>query len=369
MIMRAHTAGTVDQLDLARLENVVRPFDRVASIYLAGTPVDANVDRPLDLDLRLRAIFAELVRAAAPPSLSDAVREHLVGYDSPHPVAVFAGGDRVLLAHPAPGADWPDQAAYAAPAHVLPLLDWLAAHPPYVEVVTDRTGADITAVARGATAGRTTTIVGPDDEIERNAPGGWAQPRYQRRAEDSWRHNAGAVADAAVRALRRVQADLLVVAGDVRAVQLLVDHLPHRWPRVRQIPGGRRPDGSDAARLAGIAERAAYADAITAARVAEFVDASRGIAAQGVDDTVAALAAGNVRTLLVNPDAAPGRRAWFGPEELCLSRLGERRPPAHEGALVDVAVRAALLTHAQVYVVGPTTVPLVDRLGGLCRYP
>jgi hypothetical protein len=109
---------------------------------------------------------------------------------------------------------------------VVALLAFRQRHPPYVVVVTDRTGADLTLVPRGAVTGATWTVIGPDDEIERNAPGGWAQARYQRLAEDSWQHNAAAVAREVTHALHQVDARLLLVAGDVRAVQLLRDQLP-----------------------------------------------------------------------------------------------------------------------------------------------
>ncbi|MEJ3748932.1 spore germination protein GerW family protein [Actinomycetes bacterium KLBMP 9797] len=114
----------------------------------------------------------------------------LPGY--PADQAVFAAQGELRLTHALPGAAQPDLAAFGAPARVGPLLTWLRRHPPHVVVVTDRIGADLTAVPRGAVAGLERTVVGPDDEVERNAPGGWSQPRYQRRAEDAWQHNAGA---------------------------------------------------------------------------------------------------------------------------------------------------------------------------------
>ncbi|HET9142214.1 hypothetical protein [Actinophytocola sp.] len=110
-----------------------------------------------------------------------------------------------------------------------------------------RTGADIHTGAGGGQPPRITSVLGPDDEIERNAPGGRAQSRYQHRAEDSWQHNAGAVAGAR----------LLVISGDVRAVQLLEERLP-AWIRtettIRHITGGRSPDGSQPRRAETVVE-------------------------------------------------------------------------------------------------------------------
>jgi hypothetical protein len=153
-----------------------------------------------------------------------------------------------------------------------PLLSWLQRHPPHVNVVTGPRRR----CRRCAADGVTVTVVGPDDEIERNAPGGWAQPRYQRRAEDSWQHNATEVADVTTRALSTVGAGLLLVAGDVRAVQLLEDRLrgTTRTPASRSAmcPAA----GSPTARRATVAELvAAHAEQRTAALLGQF-DAERG---------------------------------------------------------------------------------------------
>jgi Bacterial archaeo-eukaryotic release factor family 2 len=135
------------------------------------------------------------------------------------------------------------------------VVNALAGRPAYVAVAIDRAAAEITSVHGAGGASHTVTVVGPDDEIERNAPGGWSQPRYQRRAEDSWRHNAGAVLDAALQAARQVDTRMVLVAGDVRAVQLLQEQLGRHQhePTIRHLPCGRSPDGSADARHSAIA--------------------------------------------------------------------------------------------------------------------
>jgi len=246
------------------------------------------------------------------------------------------------------------------------------ARPPYVLVVTDRTGADVTAVPRGAATGRTTVVIGPDDEIERNAPGGWSQPRFQRRAEDSWHHNAVAVAEEVTRALHRVDATLLLVAGDVRAVQLLRDGLPgavRRTVTLRQVPGGRQPDGSAAARAEAVAKAVqAYAAELSADLLKRFLDlrGPGGAAVEGADATLAALAAGRVDTLLVVDDPADERVAWFG--EGVVARL-DGAPPLTSGRLAVVAIRAALLSDADVHIVTATEAEeIAEGIGALTRF-
>jgi len=103
-----------------------------------------------------------------------------------------------------------DRAGFRSPPPLLALLAWTQERPPYVDVVVDRSGADLTFCAGAAEPVHRTSVLGSDDEIERNAPGGWSQPRYQQRAEDSWRHNAGQVADAVSRQVTAISAqDLL----------------------------------------------------------------------------------------------------------------------------------------------------------------
>ncbi len=181
MVVTAMTA------DVDEIRELVRPVYPTASVYLARPPAETDVDR----------YFAEL--SAYPEEL-----------------AVFAAEGEIRMVRRLSGGVDRDIAGYAAPARLGPLLAWLQRHPAYVVAVVDRTGADLTSVPAGALAGPTRVVAGPDDEVERNAPGGWSQPRYQRRAEDSWPHNAAAVAEAVGEELHRVHADLLLVAGDVR---------------------------------------------------------------------------------------------------------------------------------------------------------
>jgi hypothetical protein len=369
-------------LDITTVRDLVRPLDPVASVYLGLTPATPTVDTGEDLYLRWRSLGKGLGEQGADRSTVDAIGRHLAGQPVfPTELAIFATGGAVLLAQPIPGGARFDRGRFAAPADVVPLLAWLHRHPPYVVVVIDRAGADVTAVPGGVMSGSTAVVTGPDDEIERNAPGGWAQPRYRRRAEDSWRHNAAAVADATTRALRDLPARLLLVAGDVRATQLLREHLPAQIRRdvtLRHLPGGRSPDGSTAARQEAIAQAVTgYAADTTTALLDRFTERDPAGAVEGLAATLAALAAGRVATLFVADDPDDTRTAWYSPHVLCAAAVndipdgdghGDGRWPAR-GRLVDVAVRAALLTDADVRVVDIAAGRFAQSIGALCRYP
>jgi hypothetical protein len=366
------------------LVEVLRLRSPVASVYL-GPGLAPTPDPDLEWEARWQTLADQLRRNGADGGTVEAIRRE-IPYFSPARAAVggaeqgvFAADGEVLHAVRLPGLDCPDLAAFAAPAHVLPALAWLQDRPPVVLVVTDRTGADIRACPGGAAPEETFFVQGPDDEIERNAPGGWSQPRYQHRAEDSWQHNAAEVARAAARALRRTGARLLVLSGDVRAVQLLRERLP-RWVRrtvaVRQISGGRSADGSGDTRGERLAEVARCgAREHTADLLARFAErrAPSGLAVEGAAGTLAALAVGRVATLLVAPVPDDKRIAWFGGQPTEVAPAGEEAPPGwterHSGPLTDVAVRAAMLTGADVRVVQPDTPNSpAEGIGGLCRF-
>ncbi len=368
--------NTVDTaLDLSAVRGLARPLDPVASVYLGLATSNPTLDAGEDLDLRWRSIGSRLASEGADPATIDAIGSVVAGTTSyPMELALFAASGQVRLGHHIPGGAPFDRARFGAPADLVPLLRWLQRHPPHVVVLTDRTGADMTTVPAAAAAGSTRTVVGPDDEIERNAPGGWSQPRYQRRAEDSWQHNAAAVAEAVTRALRESRAGLLLVAGDVRAVQLLREHLPpavRRQVTVRDLPGGRGHDGSEAARQAAIVEAVdGYVADRDRAALERFTERGPGGTVEGVPATLAALAAGRVDTLFVADDTDDERTAWYAPHVLCAATrdeiardAGAGQPAA--GRLVDVAVRAALLTDAEVRVMHG---PFQDRIGGVCRF-
>jgi hypothetical protein len=89
---------------------------------------------------------------------------------------------------------------------------------------------------------------------------------------------------------------------------------------------------------------------------------------KGIPATLAALAAGRVATLFVADDPDDERTAWFGPDVLCATGRDAIGGTASRGRLIDVAVRAALLTDAEVRIVDVAAGRFIDGIGGLCRF-
>jgi hypothetical protein len=314
-----------------------------------------------DLGLRRRAVLDTLARTKAEPAaLEDAKRaldDVPLGFGA---LAVFVGREGGTVTLPMPGAQIPDQAAKNAVPHVMPYLQWRQERPSYVMVMLDRAGADVTVQPAADGKPQTTTVQGPDDEIVRNAPGGWSQGRHQNRAEDSWQHNSGRAAEAAAEALSRSGARLLLVGGDVRAAQYFQERLP-AWVgqdvAVKAIPGSRHPDGSHELRDWEIADVTREFCEERARKWIEDVNAQSGpdgLGVQGIAATIHALARGQVHTLLISPELTVPEPAvaWFGrgPMDISEHRSGITSPetPAFSGPVAEVMVRAAVMTGADV---------------------
>ena len=353
----------------------------VLTAYLNAPFPGPGVD---DTDLRLRALLAKLRSSGAPPDALRAMGSVLETLQPGQPpAAVFVGADGQTRMFRLPGADVADQAHCAAVPHVLPLLRWRQQHPAFTAVLLDRAGADLVVKAAGAAQPVHAEAAGPDDVIERNAPGGWSQGRYQNRAEDSWQHNAGRAAEAVADALAAAGADLLIVGGDVRAEQYFLDRLPARVRSevtIKTIPGGRSPDGSQdhrAEEVEAAVQQYVKEDSLRTLTRVKDRSGPGGRAVQGPAATIHALARGQVDVLLLAPDE-PGTgseptTAWFGPLPTDISehRTGVLVPdgqPRH-GPLAEVLTRSAVLTDADVRILpgGLADAP-PHGVGALCRF-
>lgn len=348
----------------------------VMSVYF---DLEVRPEQEQTAALRWHALAGRLTEQGADAASVKVLSREMPPLPGSGVLVVFAAGGSVLHTQRMPGSSQPDLALCGALPHLPPLLAWRQEHPPYVLAIVDRTGADLYAYARGATGAVHQVVAGSDDEIERNAPGGWSQMRYQHRAEDSWEHNAVRVAQALSDVLARLPARLLLLAGDVRAVQYLTNHLPvwvRREVSIRRVSGSRSEDGARQERAAQVvAETRRAASEETAAVLRELAEArcpaGRGV--EGVRATLDALARGQVRTLVVAHDPQDARMAWFGPAPTDVadrrSVLQRGGTPAVRARMADVAIRAALLTGAQLRVLAPDT-PGAPRqgIGALCRY-
>ncbi|MBX6388829.1 MAG: hypothetical protein IRZ08_07485 [Frankia sp.] len=359
----------------ARIDQLVTEPGPFVTVYLGQS--EHLDDLGPERGLRWRSLREQLARDGADEATLRAVDAVIPELDQENAArAIIASASRLRLCEKL-HINVPDRATWGALPSVVPLIADEQSRVPAVVVETDRTGARIEITEDGENVRFAGEVKGPDDEIERNAPGGWSQRRYQDRAEDSWAHNAEQVAKAVTDVAERVDAGVVAVSGDVRAVQLLREHLPPRVaPLLRELHhAGPHPNGDRLRERELVELVSAEAQARSADLLARFVEErGRGEAADGVADTLAALARAQAETVLVADDPADDRVAWFGPgpgevadspDQLAAITRGQPRA----ARLTDVAVRAARATGATVHALptglngGPSA-----GMGAILRY-
>jgi hypothetical protein len=213
------------------------------------------------------------------------------------------------------------------------------------------------------------TKVGAEDDFLANG-------RYQHHTEEIWKRNEAQVAEAIDEVVKDSGAELLVVTGDVRARQLLVDQLgqdldagrPELPATTRQVDASREELDAELHRsIAGILAAEEY-DALQRLETGR----NDGLAETDFAGVVRALQQAQVDTLLVTSGStqmptliALDREPWVAvtsDEALGAGELGA--VPA-----ADALVRAAILTDAQVIVVSPTELPAGASAAAVLRWP
>jgi hypothetical protein len=261
---------------------------------------------------------------------------------------------------------------------VVPLLRHQARHAPVVVVRADREGADIEVVtAAGGPALDGTSSDGSTEHIRKVQVGGWRHSHYQRVSENVWRGNAENAAVEAGRLLERNAATLVLVSGDVRARQLLVDALPDRVPVV-QVEGDTRADGAstvavDLTVARSLDERAAREEdeAVRRWRAVHDDEDTRDRTTDDLPGTVRALQQGGIDELLLVPSVLRTRHLQGGPAGTDVALPGA--PVFWDGEVhpvpADLAlIRAAALTGATVQLVELESGALTDGVAARLRW-
>jgi hypothetical protein len=355
----------VHQAEIARVFEADGPF---TSVYL---DTEGDVEQAADrVALRWKNLRGSMLAAGVPEATVAAIDPLVEGsYMAGATLAVIAAVDGPRYAANLPDPPPRDTLLrHGALPDVVPLLAAAQAAVPHVAVLTDRTGADMAARGVADEAARAERVEGRvTPHLHKPQAGGWSQPRFHHRAEAIWESNASEVADALARLVDQVRPRFVAAAGDVRALQLLREQAPKRVRELLCVVGGE---------LGALEAVFAEADKLAAATVEadnralldrfaeELGQAATGAeggaqAVEGAVATLAALARGQVATLLLTGLFLDDRRtAWFGPAptDVAADRdalVGLGVPGPVEGRLVDVAVRAALGTGAEVRVLDP----------------
>ncbi|MFC7549922.1 Vms1/Ankzf1 family peptidyl-tRNA hydrolase [Plantactinospora sp. GCM10030261] len=346
-----------------------------ASVYLDASR-DTEDAAPA-LDLRWRALREELDHQGAEPRTLDAldavIRQHTPRIGD-YGLAAFATDGQVVLTDYLTAPPRRDLAAHGPLPHTMPLVAQKGERVPWVRVVVGLTGADVDGVSAGEVARRAHVHGAERYPIHRAQPGGWSQSRYQREAMTSWKRNAGDGAAATADLAERLGAEVVVVAGEPRARQLLAAQLPRWWQdRVVQIDAGSPAWGAKTEALDDMtAQAVAEAAAERVARARDRFGMQEDVGG-GLDAVVEALQRGQVDTMLIVDDPSSTDQLWVGPEATDIAT----RPDGLAGLAArpqrvraDAAlIRALAGTDADVTVLGRDEAPdLPDGVGAVLRF-
>lgn len=398
-------------MDLRFLSSVYESGGPYASVCLEPRPV-GGPETATEVELRWEGLCRRLAAAGADDATLTALAGRIVpdrpGGSAGHGRMLIGCGGRVVLdreltsdgpdngggadpvtvatARQEPPAETEirqllrDSARWAPLPHVLPLL--LATGRPlsHVVVVADRIGADIhlTTAAAGTTAAQLSTVDGADQPLHKVQAGGWSHRRFQQRAENRWERNAALVADAVSRLAVRHRAELVLLAGDVRARAAISERLPSavRPLVVETEHGGRAPGAADGPLRAETRRiLSAHARAVHSSTVDRFAVERdhRGRAVEGLGPVVSALRGGQVEALLLRPVAHPTHRLWTGdnPVDIAVTRTELERDGVEEyvrDRADSVLLRACAATAAAVELLRPTDPAITDGVGAILRF-
>src|SRR4051812_29665545 len=295
-------------MDVSFLEHVFSSPGPYATVCADVTHTTENADT--ELDLRVRAVAEKLTGQGAPETVAEAVRGRLLeGNDGGEAgtwrgrAVVVAADGTVVLDSPLVEQPRGEVAEWSPTPDLLPVLRQLPGRVPHIPVVTDRGGADITVLARPGQTIEEKEVEGDSFQIRKFQGGGWAHHRYQHNAENKWVHNAEEVAQNISSMVRRLQPKFVLVAGDIRARQILTDRASELWKDlVVSMDEGGRAAGAD---LEPVRQReselVAEHEAREESRAVEQIEAAsaHGLSVTGTALVVEALRKNQVETLVL----------------------------------------------------------------------
>jgi peptide subunit release factor 1 (eRF1) len=216
-------------------------------------------------------------------------------------VAIFACSGAGLFETVQLNAPVPEHRLYVYNQPHLYHLVWLDdAYPRYAALLTDANSARIFVFGLGETLG-TEQVKGK--KVQRVKVGGWSQARYQRRVQNAHHSHAKEVIDTLDRIVREDQIKNIILAGDPQIISTLNAEMPkHLADKVVDVLklDLKAPDQAVfEATLNRMREEDTKSDAEKVERLFREYRA-RGLACAGPQDTLEALANGQVDELLIS---------------------------------------------------------------------
>jgi hypothetical protein len=342
----------------------------LAAIYRAGgnysqVYLDMSVDTsdpPGVREERRKSVIDALAREGAPEADVDAITDALAtGPTAPSPACLFVlvKGGEILIEQILLGTAQEQESVYFGPLPDLtPLLKMQPLEFTYLTVETARDGGEVRLFHAGSASEETVEHVqGRTDTLHKIKGGGWAHDHLQNHAEEIWRQTQSQLATTIDEIVRDRSPRLIVVAGDIRARQLLADELSEASKAILAVePTNTRAEGSTDEALTErvnaeiervlAADKAALLDRLNLheGRGDNLVELSYGAIVQ-------ALASAQVNTLILDSAKLADREALALDAEPWIANAPEEALGAGIIASVPAQLaltRAALLTDAMV---------------------
>ena len=367
-------------MDVSFLQPVFAAAGPYATVCADVTHNTENADA--EVELRARAATDRLTEQGAPETVVDAVRARLLqtndggeaGTLKGRALVVAADGS-VVLDEPLVDAPAREIAEWSPQPDLLPLLRQLPGRVPHIVVIADRVGADVTFMGSAHEVEEQETVEGDDFQIRKVRVGGWAHHRYQHNVENKWVHNADDVAAVITSMARRLSPRFVLVAGDVRARQILTDRASGEWSDlVVSMDEGGRAAGADREPVdRRMHELVAEHEARECAEILEKVQAAgaHGLAVTGLHHVVEALRKGQVETLVLadDPEHATTLLVGNSPLELGVDQHDMDALGTH-GTVVpaDRALLAAAVASSADVVVIPLSATPEHPVAAVLRY-
>jgi hypothetical protein len=293
-------------------------------------------------------------------------------------VLVRDGNVEVNEVLPGPMAG-PEKISVETVPDLLPLIKQRGDDFPYVVAEVGRDGGEIRLqYARRSGVAEEHAVEGDRENLKKVPTGGWEQGRRQHRTEEIWRKNADEIAVAIDKVVRSCGARLLIVAGDIRARELVVDQLSEASRAIEAtVESHTRTGGADpkafqqeVSRL--VAEVWARQQQEILDKLAVQKGQSHPVSANGYGNVVSALQQAQVDRLILEDSSLTGHEAFVLDQEPWIATqksdalggrvLGSMAAPA-------ALVRAAALTDAKVSLVPPGVLDPGTKVAALLRWP
>jgi hypothetical protein len=368
-------------MDVSFLEPVFTASGPYATVCADVTHTTENADT--EVELRVRALAQQLTDQGAPEAVVEAVRSRLLEANEGGDVAtlrgralVVAADGSVVLDQPLVDAPRREVAEYSPAPDLMPIWRQLPGRVPHIVVIADRVGADISVASLVGRPEIEDEVEGDSFQIRKFQGGGWAHHRYQHNSENKWVHNADNVAERIASLVRRLHPRFVLLAGDVRARQILSDRASDLWSElVVSMDEGGRAAGADrepvdqrAAELVAEHEAREEADAVEKIGSA----AAHGLAVTGTASVVEALRKGQVETLVLadQPDdeklLVGSSPLLLGTEQGDMDALGVQE--VHSVPADRALLAAAVASSAGVVVVPRAAMPGDIPVAAILRY-